>query len=398
MASSTSAWPELAASVRRARRRRRPRRQRHGRPARARGLSGGRGGPRRLPARQGLLRVHEPRGGPPARPARRRRRRSRPRARRRSEGTAVTAARRQPAPRADSRGPAPSPFRPTGLSVSRRILDHALVDAPRAAPARRCSSAPRSRSCCTTAAPWPARWCATPTGARRTRPGPAHGRRRRASLGRGPAARTAPPRASPPHRLRGPRGRRRRHGRLGRDARRPARATSDSTRSAAGAPTWRWWCPRPAAPRRGAGSRRFFLERAAALSRPARAGGGRLAVAGRCWRPGRSPPGRAGSSADGAALVGDAADFFDPFTGEGIYSALRGAELLAETAAAALARAGTGHRGAARALPARAAAGVRRQVGGRAADRLRHAVPRPVRPRGRRGWAGGPAWRTPSSA
>jgi flavin-dependent dehydrogenase len=28
------------------------------------------------------------------------------------------------------------------------------------------------------------------------------------------------------------------------------------------------------------------------------------------------------------ALVGDAADFFDPFTGEGIYAALRGAELL----------------------------------------------------------------------
>ena len=33
--------------------------------------------------------------------------------------------------------------------------------------------------------------------------------------------------------------------------------------------------------------------------------------------------------APGAALVGDAADFFDPFTGEGIYSALRGGELLA---------------------------------------------------------------------
>jgi menaquinone-9 beta-reductase len=43
---------------------------------------------------------------------------------------------------------------------------------------------------------------------------------------------------------------------------------------------------------------------------------------------------------DGAALVGDAADFFDPFTGEGIYSALRGAELLAEAAAAALERPG----------------------------------------------------------
>jgi len=36
--------------------------------------------------------------------------------------------------------------------------------------------------------------------------------------------------------------------------------------------------------------------------------------------------------APGAALVGDAADFFDPFTGEGIYAALRGGELLADAA------------------------------------------------------------------
>lgn len=39
----------------------------------------------------------------------------------------------------------------------------------------------------------------------------------------------------------------------------------------------------------------------------------------------------------GVALVGDAADFYDPFTGEGIYAALRGAEILAPLALAVLA-------------------------------------------------------------
>ena len=39
----------------------------------------------------------------------------------------------------------------------------------------------------------------------------------------------------------------------------------------------------------------------------------------------------------GVALVGDAADFFDPFTGEGIYAALRGGELLAPYALESLA-------------------------------------------------------------
>lgn len=42
--------------------------------------------------------------------------------------------------------------------------------------------------------------------------------------------------------------------------------------------------------------------------------------------------------APGAALVGDAADFHDPFTGEGIYAALRGGELLAPFALRALER------------------------------------------------------------
>jgi flavin-dependent dehydrogenase len=39
----------------------------------------------------------------------------------------------------------------------------------------------------------------------------------------------------------------------------------------------------------------------------------------------------------GVLLVGDAAGFYDPLTGEGVFSALRAAELAAETAAAAFA-------------------------------------------------------------
>jgi menaquinone-9 beta-reductase len=45
--------------------------------------------------------------------------------------------------------------------------------------------------------------------------------------------------------------------------------------------------------------------------------------------------------APGALLVGDAADFFDPFSGDGIHAALRGAELVAETMAPALRHAGS---------------------------------------------------------
>jgi menaquinone-9 beta-reductase len=40
----------------------------------------------------------------------------------------------------------------------------------------------------------------------------------------------------------------------------------------------------------------------------------------------------------GVLLVGDAAGFYDPLTGEGVFSALRGAEVAAETAGRALGR------------------------------------------------------------
>jgi flavin-dependent dehydrogenase len=80
---------------------------------------------------------------------------------------------------------------------------------------------------------------------------------------------------------------------------------------------------------------RFFLDwlrarpqlaprvRGARLVSPVRVTGPFASHARRSWAP-------------GVALVGDAADFFDPFTGEGIYTGLRGGELLAPHALAAL--------------------------------------------------------------
>jgi geranylgeranyl reductase family protein len=63
---------------------------------------------------------------------------------------------------------------------------------------------------------------------------------------------------------------------------------------------------------------------------PVRATGPFASASRRAWAP-------------GAALVGDAADFFDPFTGEGIYAALRGGEVLAPYIAEALFYEGDGH-------------------------------------------------------
>ena len=66
------------------------------------------------------------------------------------------------------------------------------------------------------------------------------------------------------------------------------------------------------------GRRDHLAPRFAAATRvsPVQATGPFASRATRAWTP-------------GAALVGDAADFFDPVTGEGIYAALRGGELLA---------------------------------------------------------------------
>jgi len=71
--------------------------------------------------------------------------------------------------------------------------------------------------------------------------------------------------------------------------------------------------------------------------------------------------------ADGCLLIGDAAEFFDPFTGQGIYSALKGAELAATAAIPALERPGIVDRAA---LAPYAAARRRAMVGKWAVERM----------------------------
>lgn len=94
--------------------------------------------------------------------------------------------------------------------------------------------------------------------------------------------------------------------------------------------------PAEEAPAIGRGATEFLLRRLASIPELCRRGG-RIRVA----RPAMitGPFARRAESpvADGALLAGDAADFYDPFTGEGIFAALRGGRLAADAIARALA-------------------------------------------------------------
>ncbi len=97
------------------------------------------------------------------------------------------------------------------------------------------------------------------------------------------------------------------------------------------------------APAIAADPQQFFLDRLTSVPElAARFGGARLArrvlVTGPFARSARQVV------HDGALLVGDAADFFDPFTGEGIFAALRGGRLAAEAIVHALASGGATRR------------------------------------------------------
>ena len=221
---------------------------------------------------------------------------------------------------------------------------------PRAAGRRRgARSAPRSRSCSTTAAPWPAPSLRDRDGRRRTIRARltvgADGLRSVVARRIGRAATGCPGR----RRVRRPRRWRGGHGRLG-GAVTSARAGYVGTQPDRRGPHQRRaGGARPSGPARHAGgAEAFFLEALDAFPAwPRASSGGRLVRQVLATGPFAAWSGRV--VADGAALVGDAADFFDPFTGEGIYSALRGAELLADAA-------GRRSTGAARSPPAQLAA------------------------------------------
>jgi flavin-dependent dehydrogenase len=250
-------------------------------------------------------------------------------------GTAVTAARGS---RLHGRFAlaGPPPFRPTGLAISRRILDHTLVGAARAAGA---SVLER------TAVEELLYEHGAVVGALVRGPDGRHAIRARLTVGADGLRSLVARRLGP-----------RRHGRPRRIAFVAhvdgVAGMGDSAELHVGARGYVGLNPIGAGrtnvalviPAEHAGGARgraeaFFLERLRSFpGLHERVTVGRLARRVLATGPFAAWSGRV--TADGAALVGDAADFFDPFTGEGIYSALRGAELLAEIGGAALARSG----------------------------------------------------------
>ena len=234
-------------------------------------------------------------------------------------GTAVTAARGS---RLHGRfaHAGPPPFRPTGLSVSRRILDHALVGAAREAGAEVLERTAVEELLYGRGAVAGA-VVRDPAGRR-------HALRARLTIGADGLRSVVARRLGPRH-----------HGRPRRIAFVAhvdgVAGMGDSAEMHVG---------RRVIPAGGGGPARgrvetFFLEALRAFpGLHERVAAGALVRSVLATGPFAAWSGRV--TADGAALVGDAADFFDPFTGEGIYSALRGAALLAETAEAALAGGG----------------------------------------------------------
>ncbi len=254
------------------------------------------------------------------------------------EGTAVTAPRGARLHGAFARA-GHHPFRPTGLSVSRRVLDHELVGAARRAGAQLLER--------TTVEDLLLERGAVAGALVRDREG------RRRALRAGLTVGAAGLRSLVARRL-GPR----RHGRprrvafvapldgvggMGASAEMHVGAAGYVGLNPIGKGRTNVALVVPAAaagPARGR-AEAFFLERLGSFPAVA-ARIEQATVARRVLATGPFAAWSGRVAADGAALVGDAADFFDPFTGEGIYCALRGAELLAATATAALDRPGTG--------------------------------------------------------